>query len=100
MDINFDYNGVKASNRLEILAAGKLDKLFNKYDFVVHTDVFFRKENTAEADTGNICNIRLSVSGSRLFSEASQASFEAAIAKAVNDLERQLRRHKDKLKTH
>ena len=48
MNINFEYHGVKASNRLEIMAAEKLDKLLSKFDFVVHADVFFKKENTSE----------------------------------------------------
>lgn len=100
MNINFEYHGVKASNRLEILAAEKLDKLLNKYHFVIRADVFFKKENTSEPDTGMICNMRLSTPGPRLFSEASNASFEASIAEAVSDLERQLVKRKAKMKTY
>ncbi len=98
MNINFEYDGVKASNRLEILAAKKIEKLFDKYDWIVRADVFFKTENTSEAATGMICNIRLSAPGPRLFAEASFASFEAAIAKSVDDLERQLQKRKAKMR--
>ena len=100
MNINFENHGVKASNRLEILAAEKLDKLLNKYHFVIRADVFFKTENTSEPDTGLICNMRLSTPGPRLFAEASNASFEASIAEAVSDLERQLVKRKAKMKTY
>jgi len=100
MNINFEYDDVKASNRLEIMAAKKLEKLLDKYDFIVRADVFFKKENTSSPDTGMICNIRLSAPGPRLFAEASHASFEASIAESVSDLERQLQKRKAKMKTH
>ncbi len=100
MNINFEYHGVKASNRLEIMAAEKLDKLLLKFDFVVRADVFFKKENTSESETGMKCSIRLSSPGPRLFAESSKSSFEASIADTVIDLERQLIKRKAKMKTH
>ncbi|WP_396637758.1 ribosome hibernation-promoting factor, HPF/YfiA family [Maribacter sp. R77961] len=100
MNINFEYDDVKASNRLEIMAASKLEKLLDKFDFIVRADVFFKKENTSSPDTGMICNIRLSAPGPRLFAEASHASFEASISESVSDLERQLEKRKAKMKSH
>jgi len=97
MDINFQYDAVKASDRLEIMAAQKLNKLLDKYDFIIRADVFFRKENSTTPDKGRICNIRISAPGPRLFAEASHGSFEASIAEAVGDLERQLRKRKEKM---
>jgi len=100
MNINFEYHAVKASNRLEILAAEKLDKLLNKFDFVVRADVFLKKENTSQPDTGRICGIRLSTPGPRLFAESSNATFEASIVESVTELGRQLDRRKAKMKTY
>lgn len=100
MNINFEYHGVKASNRLEIMVAEKLDKLLNKFDFVVRADVFFKKENTSEANTGMKCGIRLSSPGPRIFAESSESAFEIAIAETISDLEHQLNRRKAKMKTH
>lgn len=100
MNINFVYDDVKASARLEELAANKLDKLEDKYDFIVRADVFFKKENTSSPNTGLICNIRLSAPGPRLFAESNNGKFEMSIAASVEDLERQLEKRKSKMKTH
>lgn len=98
MNINFEYDHVKASDRLEIMVGKKLEKLEDKYDFIIRADVFFKTENTSEQDTGKICGIRLSIPGPRLFAETSSASYEAAIAASIEDLERQLRKRKAKMK--
>lgn len=100
MNINFEYDNVTASRRLEELATEKINKLFEKYDFVIRADVFFKTENTSSVETGMICNIRLSAPGPRLFAEASHDTFEASIKESVSDLERQLRKRKEKLKSH
>lgn len=98
MDIHFEYDQVKASERLESLAIQRLNKIADKYDFIVRADVLIKKENTSSPDTGMICAIRLSIPGPNLYSEASHGSFEASIAEATEDLERQLRKRKDKMK--
>ncbi|SFR47264.1 putative sigma-54 modulation protein [Robiginitalea myxolifaciens] len=97
MDINFEYDHVKASDRLEILAAKRLQKLTDKYDFVVRSDVFFSHEKTSDPETGKICKIRLSLPGPRLFAESSKKEYEMAIAEAADELERQLRKRKEKM---
>lgn len=100
MNINFEYDGVKASNRLEILAAKKIEKLFDKYDFIVRADIFFKTENTSDPETGMVCSIRLSAPGPRLFAVASQGVFEASISKSVADLQRQLQKRKAKMRPY
>lgn len=100
MNINFEYDDVKASNRLEIMAAQKLEKLLDKFDFIVRCDVFFKTENTSTPDTGMVCNIRLSAPGPRLFAQSSTGSFEASIASSVEDLQRQLEKRKAKMQSH
>ncbi|TDQ31356.1 ribosome hibernation-promoting factor, HPF/YfiA family [Zeaxanthinibacter enoshimensis] len=100
MNINFEYDGVSASSRLEDMAAKKLDKLVDKYDFIVRADVFFKKEKSSNPEEGKICNIRLSVPGPRLFAEASNDTFEESIAESTDELERQLKKKKEKMKSH
>ena len=100
MNLNFEYHAVKASNRLEIFAAEKLERLLNKFDFVVRADVFLKSENTSQPDTGKICGIRLSTPGPRLFAESSSGTFEASIVESITELERQLHRRKAKMKTY
>ena len=99
MDINFEYHEVQASNRLEQLVGKKLENLADKYDFIIRSDVFFKKENTSEADKGLICEVRLSVPGPYLFAKSSQGSFDNAIAEVIREIDRQLHRKKEKMKS-
>ncbi|WP_047546201.1 ribosome hibernation-promoting factor, HPF/YfiA family [Psychroserpens sp. Hel_I_66] len=96
----FEYNDVTASESLEAFANEKLESLFNKYEFVIRADVFFKTENTSSDETGMICGIRLSAPGPRLFAESSHDNFRDAISETINELNRQLKKRKDKMKSH
>ncbi|MDY7394975.1 ribosome-associated translation inhibitor RaiA [Aureibaculum sp. 2210JD6-5] len=100
MQIIFEYHDVNTSDHLEDFATKKLNDLQEKYDFVHRADVFFKKENTTSDETGLICNIRLSMPGPRLFAEATHDSFQESISESVSDLERQLRKHKEKMRNY
>lgn len=100
MQVIFEYDEVAQSDRLEKYAEEKLGKLKEKFDIIIRADVFFKYENTSSPETGNICNIRLSLPGPRLFAEASHDNFESSINEAVSDLERQLRKRKEKIKEY
>ncbi|MBT0608677.1 ribosome hibernation-promoting factor, HPF/YfiA family [Aequorivita echinoideorum] len=100
MNINFEYHEVSASPRLEAMITEKLNKLENKYDFIVGADVYFKKENTSNPEEGKICSIRISMPGPTIFAENSNASFEAATAKAINEVSAQLQKRKEKMQTH
>ena len=100
MDIIFEYHNVTASESLEMFATEKLNKLGDKYQMVIRADVFIKQENTSSDETGKICNIRLSLPGPRLFAEASHDTFQESLAESVNDLERQLRKRKEKMANH
>ena len=100
MDIIFEYHNVTASESLEAFAKEKLNQLGEKYQMIIRADVFFKTENTTSDETGMICNIRLSLPGPRLFAEASHETFRESIMESVSDLERQLRKRKEKMATH
>ncbi len=100
MNINFEYHEVTASPRLEAMATEKLNKLENKYDFIIKADVYLSKENTSSPETGMVCKIRLDVPGPTVFTEESTGSFEASIAKCVTEIGSQLRKRKEKMKSH
>ncbi len=97
MQVIFEYHDVATSKRLEDMAKKKLEQLGVKYDMVIRADVFFKEENTTSDETGKICNIRLSLPGPRLFAEASHDNFEDSISESINELERQLRKRKEKM---
>ena len=100
MQIVYEYHDVNPSMHLENFVAEKLNKLKEKYDFILRADVFFKKENTSSDAIGLICNIRLSMPGPRMFAEASHGNFESSISESINDLERQLRKRKEKMRNY
>ncbi|MGC1514996.1 MAG: HPF/RaiA family ribosome-associated protein [Maribacter sp.] len=100
MDIIYEYDNVTASQRLEGLAEEKLKNLHEKFSDIIRADVFFKDENTTSDETGKVCNIRLSVPGPRMFTEASNATFEESLSESIRELDRQLRKRKDKLKNY
>jgi len=97
MQIVFEYDNVAQSDRLEQIAKEKLEKVSNKYDMVIRADVFFKEENTSSDQVGKICGIRLSLPGPRLFADSSKENFVNAIGESVENLERQLRKQKEKI---
>ena len=100
MNIHFEYHDVAASQRLETLLTEKLNKLENKYDFIISADVYFKKQNSSNPEIGKICSVRLGTPGPTLFAEGSTATFEASIAKVITELGSQLQTRKEKLKQH
>jgi putative sigma-54 modulation protein len=100
MNINFEYDNVKASEALEKYTTERLEKLLNKYDFIVKADVFFKVENTTSDATGKKTGIRLSAPGPRLFAEESKENFKMSVAEVVNQLDRQLQKRKEKMSAY
>ncbi|TXD81321.1 ribosome-associated translation inhibitor RaiA [Subsaximicrobium wynnwilliamsii] len=99
MTVNFQYVDVDVSESLSAFTEEKLDKLFNRYEFIVGADVFFKKD-TNEPEKNKICNIRLSLPGPRLFATSSEKQYEVAVRETICDLERQLKKRKEIFKTH
>ncbi|WGD34528.1 ribosome-associated translation inhibitor RaiA [Olleya sp. YS] len=96
--IIFEYHDVTASDSLEAYTTDRLNKLFERNDFVIRADVFFKTENTATANM--VASIRLSAPGPRLFAEAAHDNFRSAVTECVDELQRQLAKRKESLKTY
>jgi len=99
MSVNFQYVDVDVSETLSAFTEDKLNKLFNRYEFIVGADVFFKKDNN-EPEDNKICNIRLSLPGPRLFATSNKKQYEVAVRETISDLERQLKKRKEVYKTH
>lgn len=83
----------------EQLVQKKLDKLENKYDWIIGADVLFKVENDANGK-GKVCAVELNLPGPRIHASTNEESFEAAAAETVKDLERQLKKRKAEMKTY
>ena len=77
----------------------KLQKIAEKYDWIIRAEVSFKMENNVYGK-GNICEIELSIPGPKLFASTKDESFEAAAKETILDLERQLKKRKAKMTTH
>ncbi len=95
MTIHMQYVQMQESDSLSRIVTRNLQKLSHKYDFVIRADVFF-KLGQANDGKDKICEMRLSVPGPRIFAKSTESNFEKAAAETINDLERQLRKRKEK----
>ena len=96
-NIQFVHSETKSS--AEQLVQRKLDKLENKYDWVISADVMFKEENSTSGK-GKICAIELSLPGPRIHASSNEDSFEAAAAESVRDIEKQLKKRKAEMQSH
>ncbi|WP_346882021.1 HPF/RaiA family ribosome-associated protein [uncultured Algibacter sp.] len=99
MTVNIQYIGIDASETLSAFTKEKLEKLFNRYEFLISAEVHF-KQDEKQHDTGKICNIELSLPGPRIFATSNEHNFEVSVRETINDLERQLKKRKEVYKTH
>lgn len=99
MTVNFQYVDIDVSDTLSDLTTGKLEKLANKFEFLISAQVYF-KHDEKDHDAGKICNIELSLPGPRIFATSNENNYETAMNETINDLTRQLKKRKEVYKTH
>jgi len=99
MTVNFQYVGVDVSETLSTFTQEKLEKLFNRYEFLISAAVHFKQDDKNHND-GNICNIELSLPGPRIFATSNERNFEVSVRETISDLERQLKKRKEVYKTY
>lgn len=99
MTINIQYVKMPTSEAMTEYVEKKLQKIAEKYDWIIRADVSFKMENNVYGK-GNICEIELSIPGPKLFAATTETSFEAAAKETLLDLERQLKKRKAKMTTH
>ncbi|MBF8149294.1 ribosome-associated translation inhibitor RaiA [Winogradskyella sp. F6397] len=99
MTVNFQYVNIDVSETLSELTEEKLEKLANKFEFLISAQVYF-KHDEKDHDAGKICNIELSLPGPRIFAKSNEKNYEMAMNETINDLTRQLKKRKEVYKTH
>lgn len=78
----------------------KSSKLETFYDRIIDGEVFLRLEKGDNSRENKVVEIKLNLPGTTLFAKEQNTSFEAATDEAVESLRRQVKKYKDKLKTH
>ncbi len=99
MTINIQYVKMLTSDSMTEIVTKKLNKLANKYDWIINANVFFKLEND-NAGIGSICEIELSIPGPKIFASSKEKNFELAAKNTVSDLEKQLSKRKATLIQH
>ncbi len=99
MKTNIQFIQMPTSETMEDYVQEKLNKLYKKYDWIIKTDVFFKKENDPKGK-GKICDMELSLSGPRIYASSNEKNFELAFKESLSDIEKQLKKRKQDMKPY
>ena len=99
MTVNFQYVNMDVSAMLSKYTKTRLDKLSDKYEFLISAQVYF-KQDEKDHEAGKICNIELSLPGPRIFATSNEREYETAVNETIRDLKRQLEKRKEIYKVY
>lgn len=99
MTINIQFVNLDHSDSIAKFTEKKLNKMAEKYDWLINADVFFKEEGT-NPEKGKICNIKLSLPGPQIFATSDEKNFEMSVKETINDLEIQLKKRKQTFMAH
>ena len=99
MKVNTQSVNFNADRKLIGFIQKRMDKLDMFYDKVIKSDVFLKVENTS-VKANKIFEARVSVPGDSFIVKKQCKSFEEGADMAIASLERQLKKRKEKLRTH
>jgi len=97
MKVNTQSVNFNADQKLISFIEKRMNKLNRYYDKVISSDVFLKLENTS-AKQNKIVEARVQVPGDRFVVKKICKTFEEGADSAVNSLERQLLKRKQKLR--
>ena len=99
MKVNTQSVNFNADKKLIDFIQKRMDKLDLFYDKVISSDIYLKIENTSDKEN-KIFEARVSVPGDSLVVKKQCKTFEEGTDMAVASLERQLKKRKEKLRTH
>jgi len=99
MKVTIQFVQMPTSEAMENYVHEKLDKFYKKYDWVIKSDVFFKKENDPKGK-GKICDIELSLPGPKIHATSNEKNFELAFKETLGDVETQIKKRKGTMKPY
>ncbi|AGC75873.1 putative sigma-54 modulation protein [Nonlabens dokdonensis] len=93
MKTNTQFVQMAHSPSMQAFVEKKLSKLYNKYSWIIKTDVAFKQENN-DSKKGKICTMEVSVPGPKIFASANEHNYELAVSTAIDSLNIQLEKRK------
>lgn len=99
MKLNTQSVNFSADKKLTDFIQKKMNKLDLYFDKIIQADVFLKVENTNRKEN-KIFEVKLNVPGDSFVVKKICKTFEEATDSAVSSLERQLKKRKEKIRTH
>jgi putative sigma-54 modulation protein len=99
MKTNIQFVNMKTSESMRNYTIEHLNKLFEKFDWLISANIFFKKENDSKKE-GKICEMELSLNGPRIFASSKEKNYELAVKNTISDLKKQLEKRKAILKPY
>ena len=99
MKVNTQSVNFTADKKLIDFIQKRMDKLDLFYDKVIQADVYLKVENTSDKEN-KIFEASVSVPGDNLVVKKQCRTFEEGADMAISSLERQLKKRKEKLRSH
>jgi putative sigma-54 modulation protein len=99
MKVNTQSVNFNADQKLINFIQNRLNKLDKYYDKVINADVYLKLDNTS-AKINKIFEVRLNVPGDNFVVKKQSRTFEEGTDLAIDSLERQLKKRKEKIRTY
>lgn len=99
MNITIETVHFSISEQLQEFTTKKATKAFGKYESIISTDVML-KVVKPEARNNKEAEIRVTLPGVELFAKKTADSFEEAIDNALDAVNKQIKKHKEKAQAH
>lgn len=97
MEVNITSIHFQADAKLKDFITEKLNKLIKFYDKLLSVDVFLKLENTGQVKD-KIVELKAQIPGKILLASSTEKSFESSFDDAQENIIRQLKKNKEKLK--
>ncbi len=100
MNLTISGHHLEVTPALRSYVTAKLDRITRHFDQLVDVKVLLTVENQKEKDRRQRAECNIHVKGSDMFAESSHEDLYAAVDDLVDKLDRQVGRHKEKIKDH
>lgn len=100
MNLTISGHHLEVTPALRSYVTNKLDRITRHFDQVVDIRVLLTVENQTEKERRQRAECMIHVKGNDLFAESADEDLYAALDKLVDKLDRQVGRHKTRIKDH
>lgn len=100
MNMTISGHHLEVTPALRGYVTSKLERITRHFDQVVDVKVLLTVDNMKEKDSRQRAECNVHVKGRDIFAESSHADLYAAVDELTDKLDRQVARHKTKIKDH